>query len=202
VRLSLFSTLSLLLLLPSSASALRRQSVSGSESGLTISSQTVRYKIYGRTAAALRAQMDRLGPIDEPTGTHFDGYANWTFYWSIRHRTSAGRCRVTTASILLELKYTLPRWQRSSNASATLVRRWNRYLKALRRHERGHGTIAIEAGRKMVKNLRLLDPRSSCSRLEKAADGVGRQGVARLNKVEAAYDAKTNHGTTQGAHFP
>lgn len=194
--------LSLLLLGPSSAAALRQSSISHPTSGLTVNSQTVRYKIYGRTAAALRAQMDRLGPIDEPTGTHFDGYAHWTFYWNVRHRSSAGRCRITTASVLLELKYTLPRWQRSSNASAALVRRWNRYLGSLRRHEHRHGTIAIEAGRKMVKNLRLLDPRSSCSGLETAADRVGRRGVARLNKVEAAYDAKTNHGATQGAHFP
>ncbi|MHB8059718.1 MAG: DUF922 domain-containing Zn-dependent protease [Gaiellaceae bacterium] len=195
-------SLSLLLLLPSSAAALRRSSISHPQPGLTVETSTARYTIHGRTAAALRAQMNRLGPLDKLSGRRYDGYAHWNFYWNIRHRLASGKCRITRADVLIELKYTLPRWQRPAGVSTALVGHWTRYLGALRRHENGHGTLATRAGRKMAEKLRLLDPRASCSGLEAAADRAGEQGVARLNKAEAAYDVRTNHGATQGARFP
>lgn len=199
-----FLTVSLLLLLPNWGAAFARgnTSITHPRPGLTVSTRTVYYRITGRTAADLRAQMNRRGPADYSTGKRYDAFTNWNFSWWYRDRVSAGECRFASVAVELDLKYTYPRWQRPPGASPTLVASWNRYLTALRNHERGHGTIAIGIARKLLAGIRALTPRPSCRKLEAAADVLGAGALERANKVEAAYDTRTNHGATQGARFP
>ncbi|MGD0272231.1 MAG: DUF922 domain-containing Zn-dependent protease [Gaiellaceae bacterium] len=201
MRAFLFSLL-LLLLLAGTAPARVQSSITHPQPGLTVSTRAVYYRITGRTASDLRSQMNRRGPLDYFTGKRYDAFANWTFSWWYHDRVRAGKCRITSAKVLVELKYTYPRWAPPRSASAQLQRKWQRYLKALHKHENGHGAIAAEMGRKMLQSIRSLAPRSSCRRLEAAADQVGADGVEQANKVEAAYDARTNHGASQGARFP
>lgn len=195
-------SLSLLLLLPATAPACAQSSITHPQPGLTVSTRAVYYRITGRTAADLRAQMNRRGPLDYSSGERYDAYANWTFSWRYHDRVRTGKCRITSAEVLVELKYTYPRWLRPRNASTTLVGSWNRYLKALRTHERGHGTIAAGVGRTLLARIRALAPRRSCRKLEAAADLLGAGAIEWANRVEASYDARTNHGATQGARFP
>lgn len=194
--------LSLLLLLSSPAAASLQPSISHPQPGLTVSTRAVYYRITGRTAADLRGQMNRFGPVDYFTGKRYDAFANWNFSWSYHDRVSAGECRITSADVLVELKYTYPRWLWPSSVSAALMSSWNRYLKALRVHEQGHGAIAVGIGRTLQASIRALAPRRSCQKLEAAADALGAGAIERANRVEAAYDARTNHGATQGARFP
>jgi predicted secreted Zn-dependent protease len=201
MRSSLVS-LSLLLILPGPAFALQRASITYQRPGLTIRARTVYYDIRGSTATDMRTQLDQLGPIEPASGKRYDGSANWNFYWHIRYLRSPGRCRLTKASVSLNLKYTMPRWQRPADASTTLAAQWNSYLSALGKHEKEHGTIAIAAGKKMTAKMRALAPRSSCNRLEAAAAQISVAEAKRANASEAAYDFRTEHGATQGARFP
>jgi predicted secreted Zn-dependent protease len=170
--------------------------------GFTVSTRAVYYRITGRTAAELRAQMNRRGPLDYFTGKRYDAFVNWSFSWWYHDRVRAGECRITSAEVLVELKYTDPRWLRPRNVSTALAGSWNRYLKALHIHEQGHGAIAVGVGRKLHAGIRALAPRRSCQKLEAAADVLGAGTLERANKLEAAYDARTDHGATQGARFP
>jgi predicted secreted Zn-dependent protease len=201
VRPSLIA-ISLLLLLPGSAFALQRASITHQRPGFTVSTRTVYYAISGSTAADMRTQLDQLGPIEPASGKRYDGSAKWNFYWHFRYLGSPGRCRLTKAIVSLNLKYTIPRWQRPADASTTLAAQWNSFLSALGKHEKGHGAIAIAAGKKLTAKIRALTPRSTCSRLEATANRIGETEVKRTNVAEAAYDARTDHGATQGARFP
>jgi predicted secreted Zn-dependent protease len=178
-----------------------RSSIGHPQPGLTVSTRAVYYRITGQTAAELRAQMNRRGPLDYFSGKRYDAFANWTFSWWYHDRVRTGNCRITSAKVLVELKYTYPRWLRPRNASPTLIGSWNRYLRALHIHEQGHGTITIGIGRKLHASIRALSPRRSCQKLEAAADLLGANAIERANKVEATYDARTNHGASQGARF-
>ena len=195
-------TCSLLLLLPSSALALRQSSFSRQQQGLTVSTRTVRYQISGDTSAALREQISQLGVLDKSTGVRYGGFTNWYYRWHINYRFSPGKCRLAQAAIHLDLKYTLPHWSPPSSASADLVSSWNSFLKALRGHEKGHGTLAITGGRKLLKKLRGLAPSYSCSALTAAAKRTFVRENERIKTIEAAYDTRTDHGATQGATLP
>ncbi len=194
-------TFFLLLIVPSSALALGQSPIAYPQQGLTVNTRTVRYEIQGDTADALREQMSRLGTIDKRTGVRYGGFTNWDYRWHINYRVSSGKCRITRAAIRLDLKYTLPRWWAPSSASPDLVSEWNRFLKALRGHENGHGALAVAGGRKTLKKLRALSPRYSCSALETAAKRVFARESERVTTVEDAYDTRTDHGATQGARL-
>jgi len=181
MRSSLVS-LSLLLLLPGPAFALQRASITHQRPGFTVNTRTVYYGISGSTAADMRTQLDQLGPIEPASGKHYDGYANWKFNWRFRYFESPGRCRLTKAIVSLNLKYTMPRWQRPADASITLSAQWNSYLIALDKHEKGHGAIAIAAGEKMTAKMRALTPRSSCSRLEAAVTAATAARATGMNR--------------------
>jgi predicted secreted Zn-dependent protease len=200
--LILLPLLLLALLAPGPAPARSQGSITHPQPGLTVSVRNVYYRIQGRTAADLRAQMNRLGPLDSYSGKRYDAYANWSLTWRVRDLYTSAGCRITGATVLVELGYTYPRWAPPPSASTQLRRKWQRYLKALHKHENGHGSIAAEMGRKMLRGIRSLAPRNSCRSLEAAVDQVGADGVERTNRAESAYDARTNHGTTQGARFP
>jgi predicted secreted Zn-dependent protease len=201
VRLLLLS-LAFSLLLSSPASALAQSSVARPQPGFSVSTREVYYRIEGITAADLRAQMDRRGPMDSSTGKRYDAFANWTFSWRYYTLDTAGKCRFANVKLVVDLKYTYPRWAQPPGVSAQLVNSWNRYLKLLRKHENGHGAIAVQAGRKILADIRALGPRGSCRKLQAAADLIGSKGIERVNRAEASYDARTSHGGAQGAHFP
>jgi predicted secreted Zn-dependent protease len=192
-------TLLLLLLLPSSALALGQSSIAYPQQGLTVNTRTVRYQIQGDTSEVLREQMKQLGMIDERTGIRYGGFTNWYYRWRTNYRFSSGKCRIKSAAIRLDLKYTLPRWWASSSASPELASEWNRFLAALRGHENGHGALAITGGRTMLKKLRGLAPSNSCSALTAAAKRTFVRENERIKTIETAYDTRTDHGATQGA---
>lgn len=194
-------TFLLLLIVPSSALALGQSSTAYPRQGLSVNTRTVRYQIQGDTADALREQMSRLGMIDKRTGVRYGGFTNWYYRFRTNYRFSSGKCRIKSAAIRLDLKYTLPRWWAPSSASPELASEWNRFLAALRGHENGHGALAIAGGRKMLKKLRGLSPRYSCSALDTAVKLVVERENRRVIVLEDAYDTSTDHGATQGANL-
>lgn len=192
-------TLLLLLIVPSSALALGQSSTAYPRQGLTVNTRTVSYQIQGDTVGALSEQMDTLGTLDKRSGVRYAGSLDWAYRWRTNYRFSSGKCRIKSAAIRLDLKYTLPLWSAPPSASPELASEWDRFLAALRGHENGHGALAIAGGRTMLKKLRALSPRYSCSALNTAAKRVFARESVRVTTLEDAYDTRTDHGATQGA---
>jgi predicted secreted Zn-dependent protease len=168
--------------------------------GLTITSGYWYYAIHGRSAAALRVELNRLGPVD-PSGKRFDAVTKWWVSWQYRSETKSGMCAIASVDVLVKLRFTYPRWKKPARPTAALVRKWNRYLKALSIHEEGHAKNAVQAGNRILRGIRAQAPRSSCAALSSAANTLGRREVKRANDADVAYDARTRHGATQGAIF-
>jgi len=88
-----------------------------------------------------------------------------------------GQCEVT-----VKIRYTLPEHTNPNAMSPALRTKWNRMKTAMRRHEERHGQHSINAGREIEQ--------AGC-----------RGGVAILRKwrqQDKAYDARTQHGKTEG----
>lgn len=152
------------------------------------------YDVSGDSAAEIRRQLNMRRPAADDDGSRrFDARTRWYYRWNWPGY-GRSRCDLDDASLKLEVKVIFPRWRPGPRATADLRRRWNRYVRALAEHEAGHVRIA----RRHYQNVEGAIRRSTCNR----ADDAAHQALARIRQEDAAYDATTEHGRTQGARFP
>ncbi|MCP4540226.1 MAG: DUF922 domain-containing Zn-dependent protease [Chloroflexi bacterium] len=159
------------------------------------------YQITGSTADELCDQMDQLGYMDE-VGYRWDAYTEWYVNWSYPYSTTSDNCTTNSVQVQIQITFIFPQWNTPKNASQDLIDRWNAYMAALRLHEDGHKKIAIQAGDEILQAMNALPAYPLCSELEQAADAVGESILERYRQRQATYDQNTEHGKTQGAHFP
>jgi len=128
---------------------------------------TKHYQINGRfghTGRALKRQMDLLGPKG------FWAYTKWRLSWTFR-------CKVN-----LTITYTLPELRNRDQVPLPVRGRWDRMLKNLITHEKGHGQLGRNAARDVA-----------------AAHCIhGRRIVNHWSAQDKVYDTRTDHGLTQG----
>lgn len=160
------------------------------------------YAIAGTTAAELRSQMSRLGPIDPTEDRRYDALTEWTVQWSYRFRQTGNQCAIRSASSRVTVTLTLPKWETPDSIERSLVAEWNHYLAALQRHEAGHQEHGIAAGKQVLQSLNHAPAYASCQALEGAVNAAAQQVIKRYNQKDVDYDYHTRHGYTQGAIFP
>lgn len=160
------------------------------------------YPITGATAADLRSQMAKLGPIDRSEGRRYDANTDWTVKWTYRFARSPHQCRVRSASSNVSVLFTLPRWKAPAQVERSLLTDWQRYLIALQTHEDGHKDNGIAASNDILQTLRQLPAAASCQELEKTIQTATRRVIYHYNQKDIHYDRTTQHGSTQGAIFP
>lgn len=136
------------------------------------------YDIEGDTEAELRTQLDAKGPEGH------DAYTTW---------------HVTTD---VHINVTLPRWRGPVDENDALLRRWRRYLDALKEHESGHRETGFRAATDITQTLPTLPPLPTCEGADEAANGAARAARERYRPLDTDYDGLTRHGATQGAVFP
>jgi len=124
---------------------------------------------------------------------------DWYLSYTYRTRSASSGCTVESVSTKLDLKVRMPRWTAPSNASADLVRRWDRYLDALRVHEAGH----LQTGRDFESNFRRATSSMSadCAALGSAVRPRFDSLLEQARQRDRDYDAQTRHGATQGAYY-
>jgi predicted secreted Zn-dependent protease len=133
-------------------------------------------------------------------GREFAGNTHWSLSYEYRPRMAAGICKVDSVATRLELSMTLPHWAPPPGVAGELIARWERFISALRAHEDGHVQGAINLESEAKRTLLALSS-ESCRALDAAIrerfDQLLEQGRAR----DRDYDARTDHGNSQGAVF-
>jgi predicted secreted Zn-dependent protease len=149
------------------------------------------YDIEGDTEAELREQLDARGP--EIDGSRHDAYTSWYVTWRYPDSHSEAGCSTGPVTADVKVVVTLPRWKGFTDENDPLVRRWRRYLEALKTHESGHRETGFRAA---------LPPQATCELASQVADETARKILDEYRARDVEYDAETNHGITQGAVFP
>jgi predicted secreted Zn-dependent protease len=163
--------------------------------------EIVYYDVVGNSAAELRDQMNSKGPIGEG-GKRHDGHTDWKVTWSYRYAPAVDGCRFTEFETTVSAIMTLPRWAAGDNASTALLKKWQSYIASLRVHEDGHYSHGVEAADE-IKSLGLsFNPPDGCSIFAKAFNDKAAAIIDKYKAADAAYDADTKHGRTQGVIFP
>ena len=159
----------------------------------TVSSKYRCYVVSGDTAAALVSEMDRLGPGPD------HAYTRWYVEYGFRFSASGATCRIETLDVSVRTVFTLPRWADPRRASQDLRTEWNRYLKAVLVHENGHRRLGEEAGARVFRRLDGFE--AACSEIERRVNELANSTIAEQRRREDRYDARTDHGRTQGARL-
>jgi len=94
-----------------------------SENAPIISIKHNDYIIKGSTAAELRQQMNKLGTVEKSTGKHFDAYTGWNVSTNYRYKPSGNQCKIYTATVKVDVIFTMPRWNAPANRSSELKKR-------------------------------------------------------------------------------
>ncbi len=162
--------------------------------------QVVYYEVVGNSATKLRHELNNKGPLKD--GRRFDAYTTWRVTWTYFYAPAGKGCRLTEISTLLDGTIELPRWERNGRASDSLVRKWERYLAALRIHEDGHYAHGVAARNEIQALGQSFQITGSCTTMAEAFNDEAKSILAKYGAMDATYDRDTGHGKSQGAIFP
>jgi predicted secreted Zn-dependent protease len=183
----------LLPIVPLALAAVFAHSASAAQPSPRVAHATMTYyDVGGATPAQIRARLNARRPTS-PDGCSCDAFTRWTFRWNWPGYGGAG-CDLSKAVVSLRVTVSFPRWTHPRAASAALAAAWSRYARALARHEQGHVDYAVARYPAVVRAIK----RGTCG----SADAAAQAQLTLIRKHDAAYDAATRHGATQGASFP
>ncbi len=157
------------------------------------------YDVSGNSAKELRDQMRQKGPFGKD-GKRYDARTDWHVSWNYRYQPFPEGCRFTELQTTFTVTIILPNWS-SVGASAALVRKWERYMSALRLHEDGHQSNGVKAAEE-IQALQSLRSSAGCPALMKEFQSKADSIFDKYRAADDAYDASTGHGRSQGATFP
>lgn len=159
------------------------------------------YEIRGETAEQLRHAMNAQGTVWKD-GKTYDAYTSWNVSWTFGRRTGKNGCYLDSVKTVVRVIHRFPKWKDNLFAPLDLQEKWNDYMKALKEHEDGHKDLAVGAAREIEWTLTNLDASPNCEEIRIRANALAREILQNYREQEAAYDAMTRFGETQGAVFP
>lgn len=164
--------------------------------------QSEQYVVAGDTAAAVRSNLNRLGPYSLVDDRNFDAITRWGMRWSFRYHDAPGACGLQSATIEMVTVTTLPRLSAASRLDPVSLAKWQAYIEALDAHEGRHlsnlrrGVRALQAA---IDDSPLMP---TCAELGLYLNALGNAYEQAIREADIAYDAETEHGKTEGAVFP
>ena len=97
-------------------------------------------------------------------------------------------------TVSYQITVIFPRWSAPANAPPPLVSKWTSFELALGEHEKGHVDFVVSH----YSSVSAAIEGATCGTAEAAAQAA----LKPIRQHDIDYDAETNHGATQGAHFP
>jgi len=162
----------------------------------TIQTETHYYEVDGKTARAIRQDMNRK------RSGRYDAYTKWWVKWHFYWKESPAQCTLTRVNVDISIKFNLPKLASDSQANREVKQRWQAYYQALIAHENGHRDLGVEAATVIEQALLTMDSAASCPLLKKQANALAHGIIDDYIAKNKQYDLDTNHGINTGAVFP
>ena len=154
------------------------------------------YTVDAQPEQTLRQALNAATPITAD-GQRFHGHTRWDVHWTFRWwREPSGACRITEVTTRLRTEVQLPQLRRATPDQRAL---FDRYLRALSRHEQGHVQFGRDAANAIDQGIAQLPSAADCATLEREANALGHRLLREHAEREKQYDRDTRHGATQGA---
>lgn len=148
------------------------------------------YPVSGSTVDELIRSMKANSP---------QGYWAYTRnFWKYEYKYlySNGVFDLSNVTISRTVEITMPRWSAYASASNCLKRSWDAMYNSLKNHEDKHVSIANPVSEKLMRAIEAVGTKASANELERAIDNAANAVFAENRKLQAMFDASTNHGRT------
>jgi predicted secreted Zn-dependent protease len=152
------------------------------------------YSVEGHDFESLTNSLRANGPKG------FHGFASWRVSYEYTTKRRRDACQIDTVNTKVSGEVLMPRWSNEPSAPLALQRRWGDYYATLKKHEDGH----IQHGRDLALLVqeRLMGIGAvPCDQMPGLAQSEFQRLYNNLKTRDQEYDARTNHGATQGAVF-
>lgn len=159
------------------------------------------YEINGCSEHELHSDLKKKC-IPGNNGKKFDSITSWDVKWEYDHDRDSRVCATDSFRVTVNIRYRYPKWARTEDASPSLAEKWDRYLRNLILHEKGHRDRVAEATSDLTRAVAGMPPAPTCAELDRKVRALSRERMEQLNEDQKSYDAATRHGATQGAIFP
>lgn len=174
MRLGLIAALAALAALGTTADA--------AAGGIAVETKIAAYPVAGKSGEELLLQMNRKGPRHGFL-TRAIAQTSYVVKWDFAWESEKGGCRLKDADARLAITYTYPR--ATSKMPAALARKWQTFLRGVRRHEETHGTLArrmVAAAQRSIAGVAF--PRDAGCRAARA------EVKRRVDAVYAVYESR------------
>ncbi len=153
------------------------------------------YEIYGNNKYEAAQQRRDCGPDG------FGAKAVWKLGWTYFTQEEDGICRSDRGKVVVQSGIQMPDWVFTEATSDDDKQLWNTFIANLTQHEKNHISNGWSAGND-VHSLMTSYSQNGCSGFSDTLNAQLQQIVDSYEAVDEAYDAETNHGSTEGAVFP
>jgi predicted secreted Zn-dependent protease len=162
----------------------------------------ITYTVTGKTANDISKALEANSIADphEP-GSHYYALTKWQLAGDSTVKASPRGCEVGGGAVSLMITMTLPALN-TTGVSADMLKRFNTFMEKTVLHESGHVEVALQGARDYQRALGNFPPVSSCEGLKIQLSDLFRRSFDAIDSANTDYDAKTQHGLTQGAVFP
>jgi len=144
------------------------------------------FSITGTTLQDLQQELVARGPLVQSSGQRHAGATQMQFVDQVRFSQAGGKCRISSASVVVKARIILPRWTRRGAGSDETRLVWDTLSADIKRHEENHVSIARRHARDMELALLGLPPQRDCA----AVTAKGRELMAREMKRHDAEQAR------------
>lgn len=111
-------------------------------------------------------------------------------------------CEIDRAKVSLAMTMTLPMLATTVGVPPDVLKRWNTFVGNTITHETGHVNLNLQGARDYQRDLGNFPPAPDCEMIQLKVKNLFDSGFAAIDRMNADYDAKTQHGFKQGAVFP
>ncbi len=159
------------------------------------------YEVCGCCEKDVQCDMSAKAP-GWRDGNKYDSITKWKVRWDYDHSSAGNACATDSFRLSMEITYQFPKWVCSGQASQALAERWEKYIRNLTLHEKGHREKALKAAEEITKAVAEMPSASSCAELDRKVQRLCRDRLKQLDEEQAEYDESTDHGQVTGITFP
>lgn len=159
------------------------------------------YDIKGWDAALIHQEMDAKGPVDRNSGNRVWAHTHWRIKWKFDYLEENLNCSIQDVRTDVTVDFVVPRWTERDKASASVQSKWDKFYTALQQHEQQHALYGIQAAREIEKIIPTLPKKRLCKQIGEDANARAQEIIRKYNKKDIEFDAKTDHGRTEGVTF-
>lgn len=136
-------------------------------------------------------------PYRTPAGT-YHALTSYNLTWQYSTVANGTRCSLKDMKVGMHITQLMPALNTNVTLSGNDQMSWLNYITSLITHEDGHANIDQRYAKELYAALEAIGA-TDCATIDATTKTTINSYLQKLNDANAAYDAATKHGSTQGA---